>query len=200
LIPADVSRLVLPWNMSVKVEERYQTQQFPPLIDMLGQMVATGMEHARGGSADPSARLPVATNALDLLMHIEDTTNAWVAEWTGARPRNLKRGVVLLYLHAAMRGSELIDYPARWATQIWELHEPPLRVSLRSARCPGCGRSRWGEVDNLLITIRDGELHAECRWQDCGKTWQGAESVKSLGRALGIEFNADALMSGSSVE
>lgn len=204
-----LARLIDPWMMTVPVDGGVRTQHFPPLVDMLKGQLAPGMEGGSGGAL-PSTRNILDIKSLDLLIHIQDVTRAWLQEWGVQGAGELKldlRGfwerLNTLHDTGAMDDTtfeHLSSYPDTWAAKVWDLIEPPKTVPLRRTECPRCNEAKVtngeGEsTDNLLITFRVGhEFTAECRNADCKAVWIGVDGLKELGRAIGIEIDVDALM------
>lgn len=202
-------KLIDPWVMTVTVDDTVRTQHFPPLVDMLQGQLVPGMEGG-GGSGLPSTRNILDVKSLDLLIHIQDVTRAWLQEWGVQGAGELKldlRGfwdrLNTLHNTGALDDTtfeHLASYPDTWASKVWDLIEPPKTVPLRRTECPKCGADKVingeGETtDNLLITFRVGhQFTAECRNADCKAVWVGLEGFKELGRSLGIEIDIDTLM------
>ena len=202
-------RLVDTWTMRVSVGDGERNQHFPPLIDMLQGQLAPGMEGG-AGSGLPSTRNVLDVKSLDLLMHIQDVTRAWLREWNTPGAGNLKLDLHRFWegLHTLHRTGALDDtmfehlasYPDTWAVRVWDLIEPPTAVTLRRTECPRCevGKVTNGEgdsTDNLQITFRKGhEPVAECRNQHCAAVWVGRNGLIELGRAVGGELDVDTLM------
>lgn len=204
-----LNRLINPWTMTVTVDGEERTQHFPPLVDMLQGQLAPGMEGGSGGGL-ASTRNILDVKSLDLLIHIQDVTRAWLQEWGVQGAGELKldlRGFWerLNTIHNAgdlddITFEHLASYPDTWAAKVWDLIEPPKTVPLRRTECPRCGADKVingeGEsTDNLLITVRVGhEIIAECRNPDCASVWVGRERLVELGRSLGVEIDIDTLM------
>lgn len=202
-------KLIDPWVMTVTVGDGERNQHFPPLVDMLQGQLAPGMEGGGGGGL-PSTRNILDVKSLDLLIHIQDVTRAWLQEWGVQGAGELKldlRGfwerLNVLHDSGAMDDTtfeHLASYPDTWASKVWDLIEPPKQIPLRRTECPRCNEAKVtngeGEsTDNLLITFRVGhEFTAECRNADCKAVWIGVDGLKELGRAIGIEIDVDALM------
>lgn len=211
-----MKRLTEPWTITVTLDERARipyagvsVREFPPLIDMLRGHVTPDTGKTMGGANDPSARSVLDIKSLDLLMHIEDVVRAWLGEWR-IPTADIRDDLRAFWerLEALHRASDidqivyegLAALPDVWAVRIWDLIEPPQRLTLRETACPRCDRAKItngdGEIsDNLLILWRDGqEPTAECQWADCAAIWVGEEGLKALGRELGVEFNIEAIM------
>lgn len=202
-------RLIAPWDMTITVGEQERTQNFPPLVDMLQGQLVPGMEGGAGGSS-PATRNILDVKSLDLLIHIQDVTRAWLQEWGVQGAGELKldlRGfwdrLNTLHDSGVMDDTtfeHLASYPDTWAAKVWDLIEPPKTVPLRRTECPKCDAAKItntdGEsTDNLIITFRIGhEFTAECRNPDCGAVWIGREGLVDLGRSIGLEIDFDALM------
>lgn len=204
-----LAKLIEPWSMTVAVDDVVRTQTFPPLVDMLRGQLAPGMEGGSGGGL-ASTRNLLDVKSLDLLIHIQDVTRAWLQEWGVQRAGELKLDLLgfwnrlhVLYSSGAMEDTiyeHLASYPDTWAAKVWDLIEPPKVVPLRRAECPKCHAHKFinaeGEAsDNLIVTFRVGhEVTAECRFAECGAVWVGRDGLIELGRAIGIEIDVDALM------
>jgi len=201
-----LNRLINPWQLTITVNGEDRMQHFPPLIDMLHNIVGSSNNN-RGGGGLPSTRNMLDTKALDLLINIEDVTRAWLQEWEVGGTGDLKADLTLFEHavqlldeteHGALR-DRLAAYPDQWAARIWDLIEPPLQRRLRDTECPKCGRAKWVNEneehnDNLTITHRPGqEVTAECSWVDCGAVWVGQDGLKALGRQIGVEFDTSML-------
>ena len=205
-----LEKLINPWSMTVTVDGGVRTQHFPPLVDWLAGHVVPDTGKTMGGANDPSSKSVLDIKSLDLLIHIQDVTRAWLQEWGVQGAGELKldlRGywerLNTLHNTGAMDNDtfeHLASYPDTWAARIWDLIEPPMTVPLRRTECPKCGESKItnteGEsTDNLLITFREGhEFTAECRNPECAAVWIGREGLVDLGRAIGVEIDIDALM------
>lgn len=211
-----MQRLTEPWTITVTIDEKARipyagvsVREFPPLIDMLRGHVTPDTGKTMGGANDPSSRSVLDVKSLDLLMHIEDVVRAWLGEWripTADIREDLRAfWERLSALHRADSIDQIVyeglaAMPDVWAVRIWDLIEPPHRITLRGASCPRCDRAKFsnsdGEsADNLLVLWRDGqEPTAECQWDDCSAIWVGESGLKALGRELGEEFNIDAIL------
>jgi len=202
-------RLIEPWSMEVTVDGGLVVQHFPPLVEMLRSLVVPS-NNSRGGGGAPSTRNLIDAKSIDLLIHVQDVTRAWLQEWGVQGAGELKldlRGfwdrLNTLHRTEAIDNDlfeHLASYPDTWAAKIWDLIEPPHQVPLRGTPCPRCevGKVVNGDgesSDNLLITIRVGHAPtAECRNADCGATWIGRDDLVELGRAVGVEVDFDTLM------
>lgn len=203
-----MSRLIEPWTLTVTVDDGERTQHFPPLVDMLNGQLVPGMEGGGGGGA-PNTRNVLDVKSLDLLIHVQDVTRAWLQEWGTQSAGELKldlRGFweKLHTLHDTgdmdtITFEHLESYPDTWAAKVWDLIEPPKQIPLRRTECPKCDAAKItngeGEsTDNLLITFRVGhEFTAECRSKDCGAVWIGRDGLVELGRQVGVEIDVDTL-------
>jgi len=210
-------RLVATWTLTVTIDERARvpyagisTREFPPLLDMLQAHVTPDTGKTMGGANDPSARSVLDTKSLDLLMHVQDVTRAWLQEWRVPARADAKDNLRAFWYHLhALHTTNAIEevmfehlasYPDTWATNIWDLIEPPLRLTLRGSACPKCDRTKVangeGETtDNLLLIWRDNqEPTAECQWADCGAIWVGETGLVELGRALDVEIDMGAIV------
>lgn len=202
-------RLIEPWQMDVTVGDGVRTQHFPALVDMLRGQLVPGMEGGAGGSS-PATRNILDVKSLDLLIHVQDVTRAWLQEWGVQGAGELKLDLRGFWdrLHT-LRDSGAMDettfdhlasYPDTWASKMWDLIEPPKQVPLRTTACPKCEAAKVtnseGEAaDNLLITFRVGhEVTAECRNTDCAAVWVGRDGLLDLGRSIGVEIDVDTLM------
>lgn len=211
-----LKRLIEPWTLTVTIDERARVpyagisvRAFPALIDMLRGHVAPDTGKTMGGANDPAARSVLDIKSLDLLVHIEDVTRAWLQEWRRPSAGELKADLRLFWdhLNALQRSGGMDDntfdhlatYPDTWAGKVWDLIEPPLRIPLRGSACPKCQRDKWvtehdEKSDNLLVLWRDGqEPTVECQWADCAAIWIGEPGLIELGRALGMEVDIDAI-------
>lgn len=211
---AGFARLVEPWTITVSIDEKaripfagVRVREFPPLLDMLHEHITPDTGKTMGGANDPSARSVLDLKSLDLLVHIQDVTRAWLQEWRIPRHEDLKNDLRAFWNHLhALYGSGAIDqitfehlasYPDTWATNIWDLIEPPLRLPLRGTGCPRCGRGKImtasdEQADNLLVIWRDGqEPTVECQWSDCAAIWVGESGMIELGRALNISIDIE---------
>jgi hypothetical protein len=203
------NRLVNEWTLRVDVDGEPVDQVFQPLIDELAALVNPS-KNSRGGGGLPSTRNILDVKALDLLMHIQDVTRAWLQEWGIAGAGNTKSDIIRFKgmadnLHNTQSietadWERLSAYPDTWAARIWDLLEPPMQRPLRDSPCPRCGTAKTtneiGEtIDALVLEQRYGQAPtAVCRAGECTGTWVGEDGLKSLGRELGIEFNTDALI------
>lgn len=208
IISDGLGRLIGPWELTVTVDGGERTQHFPPLVDWLRAHVVPS-NNSRGGGGSPATRNLLDTIALDLLIHIQDVTRAWLQEWGVQGAGELKldlRGFWdrLNTLHDTGvldddTFEHLASYPDTWATKIWDLIEPPQQVPVRRTECPKCGESKVtngeGEVsDNLTITIRPGSpFVTECRNRECAAVWIGRDGLIDLGRATGQEMDFDTI-------
>lgn len=204
-----LARLISPWTMTVTVGTGERNQHFPPLVDMLKGQLAPGMEGGSGGGL-PSTRNILDVKSLDLLIHIQDVTRAWLQEWgvQGAGELKLDLRGYWERLNALHNTGDMDDttfehlasYPDTWAAKVWDLIEPPKQVPLRRTECPKCGADKVtngeGESsDNLTITLRVGhEITAECRNTECLSLWVGREGLVELGRSIGVEIDFDTVM------
>lgn len=204
-----LARLINPWTMTVTVDDTARTQHFPPLVDMLKGQLAPGMEGGSGGGL-PSTRNILDVKSLDLLIHIQDVTRAWLQEWEVQGAGELKLDLRGFWERLnALHDSGVMDdttfehlasYPDTWAAKVWDLIEPPKQVPLRRTECPKCGadkvtNSEGESTDNLTITFRVGhQFTAECRNTECQAVWIGREGLVELGRAIGVEIDFDTLM------
>lgn len=204
-----LAKLIDPWMMTVTVDGGERTQHFPALVDWLSKLV-TPSNNSRGGGGSPATRNLVDAIALDLLIHIQDVTRAWLQEWRVPAAGELKldlRGfwdkLNILHDSGAMDDDtyeHLASYPDTWASKVWDLIEPPKQVPLRASECPKCGADKVingeGEAsDPILITFRVGnEVTAECRNRECAAVWIGREGLVELGRSIGVEIDFDTLM------
>lgn len=202
-------RLIEPWTLTVSVGDGERTQHFPALVDMLRGQLVPGMEGGAGGSS-PATRNILDVKSLDLLIHIQDVTRAWLQEWGVQGVGELKldlRGFWdrLHVLHdTGVMDDDMFEhlsvYPDVWAGKVWDLIEPPKTVPLRRTECPKCDaakvtNSEGESADNLLITFRVGhEFTAECRNGECGAVWVGRDGLLELGRSIGVEIDIDTLM------
>jgi hypothetical protein len=203
------NRLVNEWTLTVDVDGEPRVQAFAPLIDELAAMVNPS-KNSRGGGGLPSTRNLLDVKALDLLMHIQDVTRAWLQEWGIPGSKDAKTDLIrfkgmLDNLHHTQtidttQWERLTAYPDTWAARIWDLLEPPLQRPLRDSPCPRCGAAKTtneiGEtIDALVLEQRYGqEPTAVCRAGDCTGTWVGEDGLKGLGRELGIEFNTEVMV------
>ena len=212
-----MERLINNWNMTVTVGEGERVQGFPPLVDMLHGQLVPGMEGTGGGGA-PSTRNVLDLGSLDLLMNIQDVTRAWLQEWGVPSAGELKLDLRAFWdrLHAlhqaggldATMYDHLAAYPDAWAARVWDLIEPPKRVTLRGTECPRCGEAKTANLegdlsDALTVTFRVGhEPTAECGALECGAVWIGLSGLIDLGRAVGVEIDVDTLskLAGSVLE
>jgi hypothetical protein len=209
-LPESVHRLTEPWTIVLTPREvgEYRAQDFPPLLDMLADMVVPDRGRTMGGVNDPASRSVLDVKALDLLVHIQDVAGAWATEYgvTALALTGKVHGVTIT-LDTERRGSRITEadytrrlaYFDRWAAQIWDLVEPPLQVPLREATCPDCGRAKWANendewVDNLLVSYREGgEVQAECRWNSCTFLAVGPVALRQLGFHVGATVDDEAL-------
>lgn len=199
--------------MEVTVDTEPQTQEFPPLVDMLAGRVFPDANF-NGGSGMPSQRNVLDVKSLDLLTHITDVTRAWLVEWGLGTTKALDADLRAFWDHLhVLHHTDAIDastyenlaaYPDTWAVRIWDLIEPPMRHTFRGVECPRCGRARWtspnGDVaDSILLLWRDGqEPTVECQWEDCAAIWVGESGLLELGREIGEEVNVEALQEARS--
>lgn len=211
-----LKRLIEPWTLTVTIDEKARIpyagvsiREFPPLIDMLYRHVTPDTGKTLGGANDPSARSVLDIKSLDMIMHIQDITGAWLQEWRKARTGDLKADLRAFWdqLNALYRTGAIDEMtyeplaalPDAWAVKVWDLIEPPLRLPLRGSACPRCQRSKITttgdeEADNLLIIWRDtSQPTVECQWSDCAAIWIGEAGLIELGRALDIEINMEAI-------
>lgn len=199
-------KLIDPWVMTVTVDGGERTQNFPPLVDWLAKLV-TPSNNSHGGGGSPATRNLVDAIALDLMIHIQDVTRAWLQEWEVKVAGELKldlRGywdkLTSLHTSGAMDDDtyeHLASYPDTWAAKVWDLIEPPKQIPMRTSECPRCGADKVinaeGEAsDNLLITVRAGhEITAECRNLECRTVWVGRKNLVELARSIGLEIDID---------
>lgn len=198
-----LARLIDPWSLTVTVDGGERTQHFPPLVDWLKAHIVPDTGKTMGGANDPSARSVLDVKSLDLLIHMQDVTRAWLQEWGVQSAGELKmdlRGFWdrLNTLHTSgvlddTTFDHLAGYPDQWAATIWDLIEPPTSVAMYSLSCPECGEARvsnsLGEVSpTVTVEFRQGlEPSATCG--ACEKTWVGERGLVDLGRALGFEID-----------
>lgn len=201
-----LAKLIDPWVMTVTVDGGERTQHFPPLVDWLAKLV-TPSNNSHGGGGSPATRNLVDAIALDLMIHIQDVTRAWLQEWGVKVAGELKldlRGywdkLTSLHTSGAMDNDtyeHLASYPDTWAAKVWDLIEPPKQIPMRTSECPKCGavkviNAEGEESDNLLITVRAGhEITAECRNLECRTVWVGRKNLVELARSIGIEIDID---------
>lgn len=209
-------RLIEPWTLEVSVDQRaripwkhWPSPTHPPLVDMLKLRVAPDANQTGGGGSAPNTRNVLDVKSLDLLMHIQDVTRAWLQEWGVPVAGELKLDLRGFWdrLHTLNRTDSideymferLASYPDTWAINIWDLIEPPMRISLRGLECPRCGNGKFENengdtVDNMVIVWRDGqEPTAECQHRECKAIWVGDASLESLGDEAGLEIDIVAL-------
>lgn len=207
-IPEAVHRLTEPWTTVVRVGGRFQAQDFPPLLDMLAQMV-TPSKNSRGGGGEASTRSVLDVKALDLLMVIQDVSRSWLYNWSTPVTKDARVDVgrfwarlQTLHTSGAIADGEytrLTRYPDAWAAQIWDLIEPPMQVPLRGVSCPECDRAVWVNDEEeqspaLLVSYREGgSVQAECRWRSCGFIAVGDRALLELGYHAGATVDAEAL-------
>ena len=204
-----MARLIGPWTLTVTVDDHDRQQHFPALVDWLAGHVVPDTGKTMGGANDPSSKSVLDIKSLDLLIHIQDVTRAWLQEWGVQGAGELKldlRGfwerLNTLHNTGAMDDTtfeHLASYPDTWAAHVWDLIEPPKTVPLRRTECPKCGVEKVSNAegessDNLTITFRVGhEFTAECRNRECAAVWIGVSGLQDLGRSLGIEIDIDTL-------
>lgn len=207
-------RLIEPWTLTITIDEKARVpyagisaREFPALLDMLQGHVIPDTGKTIGGANTPATRSVLDVKSLDLLMHIEDVTEAWLNEWRMPRDGDVKTNMRAFWNHLhTLYATGTIDqamfehlqsYPDTWATNIWDLIEPPLRLPMRGSGCPKCGRTKITttndeQTDNLLIIWRDNqEPTVECQWADCGAIWVGEPGMIELGRALNMEIDME---------
>ena len=208
-LPNEVHRLTENWATVVKVQGKYLAQDFPPLLDMLQNLVTPNTGRTVGGANDPATRSVIDLKALDLLMEIQDIVRSRLNEWGITSARDLKADALGFHtrLDALWRATTITEgdylrlsaYPVTWAQRIWDLIEPPLQLPLKEATCPKCNRAKWineneEHVDNLLVSFREGgDVQAECRWKSCDGLWYGAKALRELGFHVGATVDDDAL-------
>lgn len=203
-----LARLIDPWTMTVTVDAGERTQHFPPLVDMLrARVVPDGNQN--GGASAVNTRNVLDVKSLDLLENIQNVTRAWLQEWGVTVAGELKLDLRGFWDHLdKLRWSDGIDqttaehleaYPDNWARMIWDLIEPPIRVSLRGLECPRCGNGKFENdngdvVDNLVVVWRDGqEPTAECQVRECAAMWVSDTGLEALGNEAGLEIDIVAL-------
>ncbi|MDV3197458.1 MAG: hypothetical protein Q8884_02620, partial [Sweet potato little leaf phytoplasma] len=118
-----LEKLINPWVMTVSVDDGERNQHFPPLIDWLAALV-TPSNNSHGGGGSPATRNLVDAIALDLMIHIQDVTRAWLQEWGVKVAGELKldlRGfwdkLTSLHTSGAMDNDtyeHLASYPDTW--------------------------------------------------------------------------------------
>ncbi|WP_341945668.1 hypothetical protein [Microbacterium sp. LWH11-1.2] len=203
-----LAKLIDPWMMVVPVDGGERTQHFPPLVDMLRARVVPDGNQNGGGSA-VNTRNVLDVKSLDLLEHIQNVTRAWLQEWRVTVAGELKLDLRGFWdhLHTLHRTEEidqymyerLAAYPDAWATSIWDLIEPPIRVSLRGLECTRCGNGKFTNengdtVDNLIVVWRDGqEPTAECQVRECAAIWVSDTGLEELGNEAGLDIDIVAL-------
>lgn len=204
-----MARLIDRWELVVTVGEGDRVQTFPALVDMLQGQLVPGMEGSAGGGL-PSTRNVLDVGSLDMLIHMQDVTRAWLQEWGVQGAGDLKLDLRGFWdrLHTLHDAGDLDDttfehlasYPDTWAAKVWDLIEPPKTVRLRNTGCPKCDADKVTNADgessdNLTVTFRVGQLFtAECRNVECGAVWVGRDGLVELGRMLGVEIDIDTLM------
>lgn len=203
-----LEKLINPWTLTVRVGNEDRNQHFPPLVDMLRARVVPDGNQNGGGSA-VNTRNVLDVKSLDLLENIQNVTRAWLQEWRVTVAGELKldlRGFWdhLHHLHRTdaidqVMFERLAAYPDAWAVNIWDLIEPPIRVSLRGLECPRCGHAKFENengdvVDNLTIVWRDGqEPTAECQVRECAAIWVSDTGLEDLGNEAGLDIDIVAL-------
>lgn len=206
-----VHRLTETWT-KVLPEAGYRSTDFPPLIDILQDLVTPNAGRTVGGASAPSQRNVLDVKALDLLMGVEDVVGAWLYEWNtplsrGQDSLRVRVAVFAKLLDVRWQSGGITEQAynhlssalIRWAGQIWDLVEPPLQVPLRDASCPECGRAKWVNeneevTDALLVSYRDGgDVQAQCRWASCTFLATGPRALLELGFHVGAERDDDTL-------
>lgn len=177
--------LVYPWR------HEETGVQFPPLIHMLENAIATGTEHSRGGGTDPSTRSVVAVDALDVLRRLDNAVPSFIA----GMPR-LWRFRAIYYWASETHSERWLDRYKRWADDIWDLFEPAKIRALRNLACPACGSTHYVTADGttappLIVHVDGPNSRAECR--NCAKTWFGMAGLTALGVLAGTKPDMDAL-------
>lgn len=209
-----LNRLIDPWTLTVTVNDKERTQHFPPLVDWLRTHVVPDTGKTMGGANDPSARSVLDLKSLDLLIHIQDVTRAWLQEWGVQCAGEIKldlRGFWDKLITLRRTGGidedtydRLAGYPDTWARSIWDLIEPPMSVSMYALSCPECGAARMendlGEISpSVSIEFRTGlEPTATCGV--CGKVWVGEQGICDLGRALDFDIDPEKIAAAKSEE
>lgn len=204
-----LERLINPWTMTITVNDTERPQHFPPLVDMLHKLVVPS-NNSHGGGGAPNTRNLIDPKSLDLLIHIQDVTRAWLQEWKVPAAGEIKldlRGYwdKLNNLHTSGVMDDdtfehLATYPDTWAAKIWDLIEPPKQIPLRGTGCPKCGADKVtnaeGEAsDNITITFRVGhEPTAECRNTECHAVWIGRTGLIDLGRSIDTDIDVEEIM------
>lgn len=202
-------RLIEPWTLTVTVGDAERTQHFPPLVDMLADMVAPSSGRTVGGANDPARKSVINVFALDLRENIEDITQAWLREWGVQIAGELKLDLRGFWdrLHALHDSGaldtttfeHLVGYADTWGGKIWDQYDPPFTLSLRGIACPKCGESKFTNmnsetVDNLAILWRESqEPTAECQHLECAAIWIGDKGLEDLGEATGMDIDVVAL-------
>ncbi|MEV4777475.1 hypothetical protein [Microbacterium sp. LWH12-1.2] len=203
-----LARLIDPWILTVTVDGAERVQTFPALVDMLRERVVPDGNQNGGGSA-VNTRNVLDVKSLDMLENIQDVTRAWLQDWGVTVAGELKLDLRGFWDHLnTLHRTEGIDpymyerlaaYPDTWAVNIWDLIEPPIRVSLRGLECPRCGKGKIENengdvVDNLVIVWRDGqEPTAECQVRECAAIWVSDTGLEDLGNEAGLEIDIVAL-------
>lgn len=162
--------------------------EFPPLIRMLQEAVATGTEHSRGGGSDPSTRSVVAVEALDLLRRIEHGVTQYGALPDGV---TLEAWLRTLWAYAPF----MHDAMTVWADDIWRLFEPPKTRAMRDLECPTCTTTRHdtssGTVPAIRVTLDGDKVWAQCL--NCDAYWSGWAGLVVLGMLAGTEPDVQAV-------
>lgn len=180
--------------------------EWPPLIRWLETRV-TEIVGRKGGSG-ASAGVPLNTEALELLQHIEQRLKlileAVYQHGTGDNINDIK-----LAWTAAVnerQGGRMDD--GQWEKITGELEDWVLRIQAEDERprkmeltvpCPRC-ETRWVEDEEgqraaaVVIEFAPGRAPvAECRVGECGAMWAGWADVARLGFTVGAEQNAEIL-------
>ncbi|QMU97829.1 hypothetical protein FVO59_11890 [Microbacterium esteraromaticum] len=144
-------RLTDTWTMRVSVGDGDRDQHFPPLVDMLRSRIVPDGNQTGGGSA-VNTRNVLDVKSLDLLTHIQDVARAWLQEWRIVATGELKTDLRSYWGHLnTLHNTDAMDdvtfehlaaYPDTWAVNIWDLIEPPIRVSVRGLPCPAAASGR----------------------------------------------------------
>jgi hypothetical protein len=204
-----IERLTQPWTDVVAPTEaggEYKHIQHAPLLDLLLESVRSSLGRTASGPGSNSDRSPIDLKAFAMLEGIDGIVRAWAREFNLDHKAELKALLPDVYGHLEDRwtGNQVAESVyvgltngfVRWADDIWNMFDPPIRKEITEA-CPECKQRYFFTSDEerqaaLIATARAGhELRVEC--QRCHANWEGKESLLKLAFTIGANSDHDEL-------
>lgn len=180
--------------------------EWPPLLVWL-QTRVTEIVGRKGGSS-AGAGVPLNTEALEVLNHIERRYRLMCEAAFTAPATDLVTGVARVWqiLRDDRAGGRIDDsewerieaeFPD-WVNRIEAEDDRPRKMEL-TVPCPRCEK-RWvlddqgQRVAAVIVEFAAGRAPvAECRVEECGAMWAGWADIARLGFTVGAEQNAEIL-------